>query len=48
MKRKAKSETPKPRNAAAYAMATGRYRNSRHRDRTKYTRKQKHAKSLPE
>ena len=41
-----KKKAPKPRNAAAYAMATGVVRNAKHRDKTKYTRKTKHKKRI--
>lgn len=37
-----KQKVNKRRNEAAYAMAVGRVRNAKHRDRTKYTRKVKH------
>lgn len=39
-----KKPTAKPRNPEAMALVTGKYRNSVMRDKTKYTRKQKHKK----
>lgn len=37
-----KQNTVKQRNPEAMALATGKYRNAVMRDRTKYSRKQKH------
>ena len=36
----------KQRNPAAYAMAVGRVKNAVHKDKSQYTRKEKHKKTL--